>query len=354
MKPDRASTPPSSSDQTGLDPGRIAQIGLGFWPSKTLLSAVELGLFTVLGKGSMSGEEIQDRLGLHPRAVFDFLDALVALDLLARDGEGPAARYRNTTDTAHFLDRTSPAYIGGILEMANGRLFRFWGDLTEALKTGKPQNEMKNGGTSVFEELYRDPARLEQFMGAMTGISLPNFEAFARGFDFSRYRTVTDIGGATGQLSIIIARHHPHLAFTTCDLPPVVPIARKTIAAAGLSDRIAAAPLDFFAEPLPRADVITMGMILHDWNLEKKMHLIRAAHAALPEGGALVAIENIIDDERRKNVFGLMMSLNMLIEFGDAFDFTGRDFAGWCREVGFRRTEVIPLRGPASAAVAYK
>jgi hypothetical protein len=302
----------------------------------------------------MTGEEIQGRLGLHPRAVFDFLDALVALDLLHRDGEGPAARYRNTTDTAHFLDRTSPAYIGGILEMANGRLFRFWGDLTEALKTGKPQNEMKNGGTSVFGELYKDPARLELFMGAMTGISLPNFEAFARKFDFSRYKTVVDIGGATGQLSIIIARHQPHLTLTTCDLPQVVPIARKTIAAAGLSSRIAAAPLDFFAEPMPRADVITMGMILHDWNLEKKMHLIRAAFDALPAGGALVAIENIIDDERRKNVFGLMMSLNMLIEFGDAFDFTGRDFAGWCREAGFRRSEVIPLRGPASAAVAYK
>src|SRR5262245_16927638 len=241
MKPDSSSTPPSASDQTGPDPGRIAQIGLGFWPSKTLLSAVELGLFTILGKDALTGAEIQDKLGLHPRAVFDFLDALVALELLHRDGEGPAARYRNTAETAHFLDRTGPAYIGGILEMANARLYRFWGDLTEGLKTGKPQNEMKNGGTSVFGELYKDPARLEQFMGAMTGISLPNFEAFARAFDFSRYKTVVDIGGATGQLSIIIARHHPHLKFTTCDLPQVVPIAEKTIRAAGLTSRIAAA-----------------------------------------------------------------------------------------------------------------
>jgi hypothetical protein len=344
----------AAGEKGAPDPKRIIETGLGFWPSKTLLSALELGLFTVLGKNAMTGKEIQDKLGLHPRAVSDFLDGLVALDFLARDGEGPGARYRNTADTAHFLDKTSPAYIGGILEMANGRLYRFWGDLTEALKTGKPQNEMKNGGTSVFGELYKDPERLEQFMGAMTGISLPNFETFAEKYDFSRYKTVADIGGATGQLSIIIARRHPHLTLTTCDLPAVVPIARKSIHAAGLSSRITAAPLDFFNDPLPRADVITMGMILHDWNLEKKMHLIRSAFAALPEGGALVAIENLIDDERRRNVFGLMMSLNMLIEFGDAFDYTGRDFSGWCKEAGFKRTEVIPLRGPASAAVAYK
>ncbi len=97
-----------------------------------------------------------------------------------------------------------------------------------------------------------------------------------------------------------------------------------------------------------------MGMILHDWNLEKKKHLIRLAYEALPENGAFVAIENLIDDARRKNVFGLLMSLNMLIEFGDAFDFTGVDFWNWCQEAGFRSYEVLHLAGPCSAAIAYK
>jgi hypothetical protein len=110
--------------------------------------------------------------------------------------------------------------------------------------------------------------------------------------------------------------------------------AAKYIAAAGLSDRIGTAAGDFFKEPLPKADVITMGMILHDWNLEKKRHLIRSAYDALPPGGALVAIEALIDDTRRENVFGLLMSLNMLIEFGDAFDYSGADFRKWCGEVG--------------------
>jgi hypothetical protein len=206
----------------------------------------------------------------------------------------------------------------------------------------------------MFETLYADPARLEQFLDAMAGISTANFEAFVEKFDFSRYRTLCDVGGASGRLCMIAARRNPHLRCMSGDLPGVTAIARKRIAAAGLSDRIEAVNLDFFGEPLPKADVITMGLILHDWNLPKKMQLIRAAYDALPEGGAFVAIEHMIDDARRTNAFGLQMSLNMLIEFGDSFDFTAADFFGWCKETGFRRMEKIPLTDVASAGVAYK
>ena len=238
--------------------------------------------------------------------------------------------------------------------MLNARLFKFWHDLPEALRTGQPQNETKQGGKGIFEELYADPAKLENFLGGMTGLSRINFEAFADKFDFSPFKTLCDVGGATGLLCIEVAKKHPHLQCVSFDLPPVEPVARKHIAAAGLSDRIEIASGDFFNDPLPKADVITMGMILHDWNLEQKMQLIRAAYDALPEGGAFVAVEALIDDARRENVFGLLMSLNMLIEFGEAFDYSGADFEKWCREVGFKRFEVIHLAGPSSAAIAYK
>ena len=188
--------------------------------------------------------------------------------------------------------------------MLNARLFKFWHDLPEALRSGKPQNEIKHGQKGMFEELYEELPRLEQFMGAMTGLSRINFEAFAEQFDFSAFKTLCDVGGATGLLSIEVAKRHPHLKCTSFDLPPVEPIARKHIAAAGLSGRIGTAAGDFFKDPLPKADLITMGMILHDWNLEKKMHLIRSAYEALPAGGALVAIEALIDDARRENAFG--------------------------------------------------
>jgi hypothetical protein len=340
--------------QAALDPSHIMQVGMGFWPSKTVLSAVELELFTRLGAEAMTGEEIREELGLHPRGIYDFLDALVALKLLERDGDGSDGRYRNTEETAMFLDKRSPAYIGGILEMSNARLYRFWGDLTEALQTGKPQNEVKHTGKPMFEELYSDPARLEQFMEAMKGVSTGNFQALAEKFDFSKYKTVCDVGGATGQLCTILAARHPHLECTSYDLPVVAPIAERAIAAAELSDRVTTASGDFFADPLPPADVITMGLILHDWNLDGKRRLISAAYEALPEGGAFIVIENLIDDARRDNAFGLMMSLNMLIEFGDAFDYTGADFAKWCREAGFKDVEILPLTGPSSAGIAYK
>jgi len=337
-----------------ISPDHILQIGFGFWASKTLLSAVELAVFSRLADGPRSGPELQGALGLHPRATFDFLDTLVALGLLERDGSGASARYANTPATALFLVKSSPQYVGGILEMANARLYRFWADLTTALKTGLPQNEIKETGKSMFEALYDDPARLEQFMEAMSGISMGNFIAFAEKFDFSSYKTLADIGGATGQLSTIISARHPHMRCRSCDLPEVQPIAERRVRAQNLDDRVTAETIDFFADEFPKADVITMGMILHDWNLENKKMLIAKAFRALPPGGAFVAIENIIDDERRQNAFGLMMSLNMLIEFGEAFDFTGAQFAAWCQEAGFSRCEIIPLAGPASAAVAYK
>jgi hypothetical protein len=327
---------------------------MGFFASKVLLSAVELGLFSELTDGPRTGAELEQALGLHPRATYDFLDALVAIGMLEREGDGPSARYANTPETALYLDRASPRYVGGILEMANARLYRFWADLTPALKTGQPQNEVKHSGKPMFDELYADPARLEQFMDAMRGVSMANFEAFANKFDFAPYMTMADIGGATGQLAATVAARHPHLACASYDLPVVKPIAERRIREAGLEGRVAAREIDFLKEEFPGADLITMGMILHDWNLDIKKQLIAKAYRALPEGGALVAIENIIDDPRRENAFGLLMSLNMLIEFGDAFDFTGADFTAWCLEAGFRRCEILPLAGPASAAIAYK
>jgi predicted O-methyltransferase YrrM len=311
-------------------------------------------VFTQLGHRRVTGAELGRELGLHPRGIADFFDALVAMKFLDREGDGASARYFNTPEGALYLERNSPRYVGGILVMLNARLFKFWHDLPEALRTGKPQNEIKHGQKGMFEELYEELPRLEQFMGAMTGLSRINFEAFAAKFDFSKFKTLCDIGGATGLLCIETAKKHPHLQCVSFDLPPVEPIARKHIATAGLSGRITTATGDFFKDPLPKADLITMGMILHDWNLEKKRHLIRAAYTALPPGGALVAIEALIDDARRENVFGLLMSLNMLIEFGDAFDYSGADFRKWCGEAGFKHFEVIHLAGASSAAIAYK
>ena len=352
QEPSRLAAVPNSPP---LSPARILETGMSFWASKTLLTAIKLDLFTYLGTGSKSGEEIRSALGLHPRGLYDFLDALVALGFLKRTGFKENARYYPAEDCALFLDKNKPGYAGGLLEMCNDRLYPFWGDLEEALKTGRPQNEAKHStGKDIFATLYERPERLEQFLRGMAGAQVGNFSAFAETFDFSTYRTLADIGGANGLLSTLVARKQPHLRCLTLDLPPVTAIAEQCIAEAGLSDRIRAANFDFMTQDFPTADVITMGNILHDWDLETKRMLVAKAYAALPAGGALVVIENIIDNERRHNAFGLLMSLNMLIETEVGYDYTFAEFETWSLEAGFQSCILLPLAGPSSAAVAYK
>tara|TARA_R110001599_G_scaffold353795_2_gene597967 strand:- start:112764 stop:113789 length:1026 start_codon:yes stop_codon:yes gene_type:complete len=337
-----------------LDPSYIMQTATGFWASKVLLTAVELDLFSLIGEEAMTASQLGGALGLHPRGTYDFFDSLVALKFLDREGDGPEGLYRNTSETSAFLDKKSPTYIGGLPEMLNSRLFGFWNDLGTALKTGKAQNEIKHSGKPLFEELYSDEVRLGEFLDAMTGFQAANIQQLAEQFDFNKYQTVGDVGGALALLSRIVGERHQHLLFSSFDLPEVAPHAQKHIDTSGLTNRIKVISGDFFKDDLPKADVITMGNILHDWNLEKKKILIKKAYDALPEGGAFIAIENLIDDARRENAFGLLMSLNMLIEFGDAFDYTGANFREWCSEVGFQRFDIIGLVGPTSAAIAYK
>ena len=336
-------------DGTAVSPDPIVQLGLGFWASKTLLSAVELGLFTELAAHSSTGNELQQRLGLHPRSAGDFLDALVALGMLERcDGH-----YANTPAADLYLDRNKPSYIGGMLEMANARLYQFWGGLTEALRTGRPQNEARHGG-DFFATLYADPARLEGFLKAMTGLSAPVAAAIASKFPWAHHASLVDIGTAQGGLPVMIAQAHPHLTGGGFDLSQIEPLFTRYVAEHGLAERLHFHPGDFLRDPLPAADVLVMGHILHDWELEVKQELLAKAFEALPTGGALIVYDMIIDDERRQNAAGLLMSLNMLIETPGGFDYTGADCIGWLRQAGFREARVEHLTGAYSMAVGVK
>ncbi|MBR0799069.1 methyltransferase [Bradyrhizobium jicamae] len=341
--------PNSATPDCAITPDAILQLGLGFWGSKALLSAVELRLFTLLADGPLSAETVTVRLALHPRSVRDFLDALVALGQLERkDG-----LYANTAAGALFLDRRKPTYVGGILEMANSRLYPFWGSLTEALRTGDPQNEAKDG-RDLFDEIYREPAVLAEFLKAMSGISLGAANAISVKFPWAGYKSFADIGTAQGAVPVTLAQAHPHLVGIGFDLPVVQQHFESHVAKHELSKRLSFYAGDFFADPLPTADVLIMGHILHDWGLEKKRMLIRKAYAALPSGGALIVYDSVIDDKRRKNAFGLLMSLNMLIETREGFDYTGGDCMAWFKEAGFAETHVEPLVGPDSMVVGIK
>jgi hypothetical protein len=327
----------------------IMQTGLGYWASKTLLSAVELGVFTELARGPLDAETLSQRLGLHTRSARDFFDALVALKFLERRH----GQYSNTADTDYYLDRNKPTYAGGILEMSSSRLYTVWGSFTDALRTGHPQNEGKAGG-DPFATLYRTPESLESFLAGMTGISLGAAMALAEEFPWQDYRTFADIGVAQGAVPVQVALKHPHLQGIGYDLAQVKPVFEKYVRANGVADRVRFQAGDFFKDPLPKTDVLIMGHILHDWDLEQKRALLAKAYAALSPGGALIVYEAMIDDDRRENAFGLLMSLNMLVETPGGFDYTGHDCQGWMRAAGFHQTRVEHLAGPDSMVVGTK
>ena len=332
-----------------VTPERIFDLGFGYWGARALLSAVELGVFTELARGPLDALEVAGRLSLHRRGARDFLDALVALGMLARE----KGTYSNTAESDLFLDRAKPTYVGGLFEMSGARLWASWGSLTEALRTGSlPRTAGQEGGT--FEKLYSDPAGLRQFLSAMTGISLGIARAIAGRFPWSQYKTFADIGCAQGALPVQVALEHSHLAGIGYDLAAVEPIFGEYAASFGVSRRLSFQAGDFFENPLPRADVLVKGHILHDWDLETKRMLLRKAYAAPPKGGARIVYEALIDDQRRSNAFGLLMSLNMLLETPGGFDYTGADCCRWMGDAGFRYTTVEHLTGPDSMVIGLK
>ena len=344
------------SDTTGMpaaaeriSPDLIFDIGFGFWKSKALLSAVELGVFTALGDGPLDGDTLIERVGIHRRGGRDFLDALVALDLLDRSAAG---HYTNRPDCAIYLDARNPSYIGGALERLNERSYESWGHLSEALRTGSGGTTLAKGG---YAGVYADDAAFKIFLRAMTGSSLMPAQALAKIFPWHRHATVIDIGTAQGCVPVEIARAHPHLRGGGFDLPQVEPAFRDYVRGNGLSDRLEFYPGDFFRDDLPRADVLIMGHILHNWDLPTKKLLLRKAAQALPDGGALIVYDNLIDDERRHRPHSLLASLNMLIETPAGFEFTEQECIEWMREAGFREVRTERLDSiKKTAAIAIK
>ena len=326
----------------------IMQVAFGFWPSKVLLSAVELQVFTELASGPEDLNALTGRLGLHPRSARDFLDALVALGFLQRAG----GQYSNSPATDYFLDKRKPTYCGGLLEMANHRLYGFWDRLTTALRTGEMQAESK--GENFFARLYADPDRLKGFLRAMTALSHTANMAIATTFPWSKYKSAVDVGCAQGDLVVQIARANPHISGIGFDLAEVARVFEDYVRENGVSSRVKFQAGSFFDDPLPRADVVVMGHILHDWDLQQKKFLIRKAYEAIPPGGAFIAYDAMIDDDRCQNLFGLLVSLNMLIETPGGFDYTGADCVAWMKEAGFREVRVEFLGGVDSMAVGIK
>jgi hypothetical protein len=336
-------------EATSAAPDRLLKLGVAFRDSKTLLSAIELGVFSLLAEAPLELETLAEKSGVHPRGARDFFDALVALGLLERD---QSCRYSNAADANLYLVRNKPTYIGDELELANARQFGPWSMLTEALRTGQPQSGAR--GTENYRAYYADSVILENVARGMTGGSLRAAQAMAARFPWQEYRTLIDIGASQGCLPVQIALAHPHLRGGGFDLPALKPLFEAYVGQHGVADRVRFHPGDFFNDPLPTADVLVMGRVLHNWDFATKMLLLKKAYDALPEGGVLIVYERFIDDGRRFSTAGLLASLNMLVLTAGGFDYSAADCKGWMAETGFRDVRLSPLTAEIGMIAARK
>lgn len=332
-------------------PEPILRTGMGFWPARVLHLAVEAGLFTELAAGPRSRDELMTTFGWRPRATEPFLGALVAMGLLRRTRAG---RYANTRRAALYLDRTRPTYIGGLIELSSTRLYELWGGLERLLQTGLPEADEERDGNEFFSSLYRDPTALRTFLSGMTGISTAEATLIAARFPWQRYSTFADIGTAQGALPVRVALCHPQLRGIGFDLPAVAPIFADYIGSFGLADRLSFAAGDVHTDPMPRAEVLTFGHMLHGYTENKRLELISAAYAAVPPGGALIVYDAMIDPGRRRESMTCLSSLNIMLEARDGFEASTPQCADWLRSVGFTGVRTRHLVGPTSMVYGFK
>ena len=334
---------------SAITPDRLFSIGTGYRRAKTLLSAIELDVFTVLAGNPQTAADLAPRLGVHSRAAHDFFDALVALRLLERGGDG---RYANAPEASLFLDRGQSTYLGAMFDQFNTREYQMWSRLGEALRTGEPQI----GSTSAehFATIYNDPERFATFINAMTAGSLSAAKAIAEKFQWTDHRTLMDIGTAQGCLPVQIAAAHGHMSGGGFDLPELSTAFSDYVNKNGLSHRLNFHAGSFFDDDLPPADVLVFGRVLHNWDLTTKKMLLRKAYQALPKGGAVIVYDMLIDDERRTAADGFLSSLNMLVWTAAGFGYSGTECTGWMREAGFGDLRVEPLVAGQSMVIGRK
>ncbi|MFE2728949.1 methyltransferase [Kitasatospora sp. NPDC059327] len=341
-------TQPASGTVGG--PGEILRLTMAFYGSRVLISAVELDLFTVLADGSLTGPELCRSVGLHPRGASDFLDSLVALGLLERDQEQET--YRNSPAAARYLDRRKPGYVGGYAGLADARLMPLWSHLTEALRTGEPQVPAHTG----FFDGYSDKEAARSFLGAMDAVNSGVAVRLAKAFDWSRYTSLVDLGGARGNLATTLLREHPHLRAVCFDLPEMKPFFNEhleTLEASGTSARVRFEAGDFFTTPLPEGDVFVVGHILHFLSLEQRRELLSRIRRALRPGGAVLVYDRMIDDDRRGPALSLLGSLNMLLTSSGGREYTPAECHQWLIDAGFESVRTMPLGQPDTLAVGH-
>ncbi len=313
-------------------PGGIIRLSAAFCDAKALLTAVDLDLFSALHSSPATEEEIRQRLALHGRGLSDFLHLLVALGLLEKDGD----RYRNATGADRYLVRGQQIYIGGFLQGTDRHLYPAWGKLTDALRTGRPQ------AASSSSDTINDPQQLGYFVRMMDAITQVLGPELVKAVDWSGHSSVLDVGGCRGNMVGQVVKAHPELAGHVFDLPQMEPFFTEYIADMSLTGAVRFHGGDFFRDPLPKADLVILGHVLHDWNREQRAFLFQKALEAVNPGGALLVYDRMLDDEP-DHVENLVVSLNMLLVTEGGAEYPASELYEYANAAGVSSVADQPL-----------
>ena len=303
------------------DHSRWAQLALGFWPSRALLAAAEVG---VLDRLPASAEQLATDLGLLLGPTGDLLDALVGLRVVARTGD----RYELADDWP------GPAFTTELRDMAAS--FRRWGALDEALRGSH--------AAGLFDAVLDDPTRLRAFAEVMGSTSAPLHEAIVTAVDWSDVTTVSDLGGADGRLAAALAAAHPHLTCRTVDLPPWAAL----VSAPGVE----VVSADVFADDLPPSDAVVLSHVLVDWDDAHRAALLAKASAMVPPGGLVVIGDRMEEPVRGRSAFDALQALDLLLAHGEAHPYTRADLDVLLAAAGFERSTVVATVGDRTVVTA--
>jgi predicted O-methyltransferase YrrM len=337
-----------------ISPDPVFQMLTGFWASKTLMAAVKMDVFTKLDGKEVSVQEFQQLLGIQSRPAQVFASALASIGLL----EAKNGKFSNSQVAAAFLSQKSPAYMGGFVRMCDERLYKAWDYLSWSLANNRPADVKKGGDAeSLFNDAKSDKSveAMQKFTHAMHGVSIGPAMALAKAFDFTKYKSMIDIGGGSGAYAINVVKEYPNMTATVADLGPVCKVAEQYIAQYGLGSRVKTALFDFWKQDVPKGhDVAFLSHIIHDYDEEKDVTLLKKIHASLNPGGAVIVSEWMLNDEKTGPVPSAMMGLNMIIETNGGRNYSFAEVSEMLKKAGFKNVEKRPLAGPAQIAIGYK
>ncbi|WP_197373580.1 methyltransferase [Mycolicibacterium baixiangningiae] len=325
-------------------PGNIAllELGIGAWTTAALYSAARLGIADELASGPARAAEVAARVGADPDGVYRLMRALASRGVFAQRTDGSFALTRIgaalRSDTEGSL-RDAVLFIGHPIRWAD------WGHLEHSVRTGQTAFADLHG-SSFFDYLAHDPEFAEVFNRAMTANSSLADEVALAQYDFTGFRLIADVGGGHGSVLATILRSAPSARGVLFDLPAVVANAAPTFTAAGVADRVTIRGGSFMESVPEGADAYVVKNIIHDWQDEDAVRILRNIRTAVADGGKLVLLEMVLP-ERADSFLGLMVDLEMLVAVGGR-ERTRAEYANLLQRSGFRLTRVLDTVTPLS------